>query len=111
MIDFLGPRCQLNSLLLSKAKMSLPVTTDGMIEKDIPQHVEATEGGSDLVSGYRPPDISTMTQGQIVDAYRAALTEHKMPWTTALRVYNKALFWSAVFCSVNATDGSWEGRG
>ena len=83
--------------------MSIEHLNEGGIEKNLaPQHIEVPKQVLDPVEPcYRPPEITSMTQAQIADAYRAALSEHQMPWTTALGAYRKALFWSGVFGTVS----------
>ena len=86
-------------------KMSIEHLNEVRMEKNLaPQHIEVPKQVSDPVeSCYRPPEITSMTQAQITNAYRAALSEYRMPWTTALGSYSKALFWSGVF----GTLGGW----
>ena len=42
-------------------------------------------------------DIHNMTTNQIAEAYRATIREHKMGVLQAIRLYKKALGWSAIF--------------
>ena len=46
-------------------------------------------------------DLQSMTPNQILEAYRAALIEHKMSFKDSFRIYKKALFWSAVMAFVS----------
>lgn len=55
---------------------------------------------------------NSMTANQIAEAYRASLTEHRMRFSEAFKIYKKALFWSAVMCLVSSSrDISTQRRG
>ena len=45
-------------------------------------------------------DLPPLNPNQVMEAYRAALGEHRMSFRDSFRIYKKALFWSTVMAIV-----------
>ena len=67
-----------------------------MDDKNDVVHAEAPLGDAPTVHY----EVANMSANEIQEAYRAAVTEHKMGAREAVSLYKKGLFWSAVISLV-----------
>ena len=58
------------------------------------------KGGPVEAAGQRVLGMEDMSTTKVAEAYRAAMTEHKMGFWKAVRIYKKGMFWSAVMAVV-----------
>ena len=69
----------------------------GMSSNNEPVKMNRSVVAADDALGY---DLPNMTPNEIMDAYHAALSEHRMSAPDAFRLYWKGLLWAAVISMV-----------